>query len=241
MELLNRAIVAVHDAGLSELLYQAWIIVVYLVVAVFCFFWRRHYGYDWLRALFIPLVLLLGLNFLILLLGWAFTGFTQFGNKNIVIGYPFVPLLTMALARLMRDDWRRMMDFMTPAFPLTQVVAKISCCFAGCCFGFPMEHGLWNPVFGMTLFPVQLLESLVALIVTCLCVLLARRTNYRADGRMYPAFLILFGSTRFFLEFLRVNIKVFWLVSELALWALVMVIAGAVWLARKKGNRRAAR
>ena len=237
MELLNRAIMAVADAGLSQILYQAWIVVVYIVVAAFCLVWRKHYGYGWFRALLIPLVLLLALNFFILLAGWAFSGFTHFGDKNIVIGYPFVPWMTMILARWMKDDWRRMLDFMAPAFPLTQVAAKIACCFAGCCFGFPMEHGLWNPVFQQTLFPVQLLEGLVALIVCVLCVLYAHRTRFRADGRVYPLFLILFGGTRFFLEFLRLNLKLFWGISELALWALLMVLIGTIWLLR--GRRKA--
>lgn len=236
---LNRAIMAVHDAGLSGILYQAWIVVVYIVVAAFCLVWRRHYGYGWFRALLIPWLFLIALNVFILLAGWALTGFTFFGMKNIVVGYPFVPLMAMGLARLLKDDWRRLLDFMTPAFPLTQVVAKISCCFAGCCFGYPMAHGLWNPIFEQELFPVQLLEGIVALIVTLLCIRAARKENYRVTGRMYPRFLILFGGTRFFLEFLRLNHKVFWGVSDLALWALAMVVIGAVWLLRT-GQKKSA-
>ena len=238
---LNRAIMAVHDAGLSGILYQAWIVVVYIVVAAFCLVWRRHYGYGWFRALLIPWLFLIALNVFILLAGWALTGFTFFGMKNIVVGYPFVPLMAMGFGKLLKDDWRRLLDFMTPAFPLTQVVAKISCCFAGCCFGYPMAHGLWNPIFEQELFPVQLLEGFTALIVTILCVRMARKENCRVTGRMYPRFLILFGGTRFFLEFLRLNHKVFWGVSDLALWALLMVVIGVVWLLadKKKRKRRA--
>ena len=43
-------------------------------------------------------------------------------------------------------------------------------------------------------------------------------------------FLILFGVTRFFLEFLRDNQKVFGNVSILALHCVLMVVVGAVWL-----------
>ena len=231
---LNHVIMKLNELGIAGILYQAWIVVVYLDVAAFCLVWRRHYGYGWFRALLIPWLFLLTLNIFILLAGWALTGFTFFGMKNIVVGYPFVPLMAMGFGKLLKDDWRRMLDFMTPAFPLTQVVAKISCCFVGCCFGYPMEHGLWNPIFEQTLFPVQLLEGFAALIVTILCVRAAKKQDYRVTGRMYPIFLILFGGTRFFLEFLRLNHKVFWGVSDLALWALAMVVIGAVWLRRGK-------
>lgn len=230
LALINHGIKALYDTGLSGLIYQAWIVVVYAVVAVFCLFYRRHYGYGWFRALLIPLLLLLSLNIFILLAGWALTGFTFFGQKNIVIGYSFVPLMAIGFGRIMKDDWRRMLDFMTPGFPLTQVVAKISCCFAGCCFGYLVKHGLYNPIFGQELFPVQILEGIVALIVFFVCVFVAKKEDYRVTGRMYPIFLILFGGTRFFLEFLRLNIKVFWGISFLALWALLMVAVGVVWL-----------
>lgn len=243
---LNRVIMALHDSGLSGILYQVWIVPIYVVVAAFCLVYRRHYGYGWFRSLVIPLMFLLSLNIFILLMGWALTGFTFFGQKNIVVGYPFVPLMAVGFARLLKDDWRRMLDFMTPGLPLTQVVAKISCCFVGCCFGYPMERGIWNPIFEQTLFPVQILEGLVALGVCVACAAVAKKQDYRVTGRTYPVFLILFGGTRFFLEFLRLNPKRFWGISNLALWALLMVVVGTIWFipdakrmrsSRKKGRR----
>lgn len=146
--------------------------------------------------------------------------------------------MAMGYARLLKDDWRRMLDFMTPAFPLTQAVAKISCCFVGCCFGYPAEHGIWNPIFSETLFPVQLLEAAVALAVCIACVMIAKKQDHRVTGRMYPVFLILFGGTRFFLEFLRLNPKRLWGISDLALWALLMVLVGTVWLLRGRNRKR---
>lgn len=53
---------------------------------------------------------------------------------------------------------------------------------------------------------------------------------------MYPIFLILFGGTRFFLEFLRLNIKMFWGMSVYSLWALLMVAVGVVWLVLDAGK-----
>lgn len=242
LALINQGIIALHDTGLSGIIYQAWIVVVYIVVAVFCLFYRRHYGYDWFRALLIPLLFLLSLDIFILLVGWALTGFTTFGQKDFVYGCCFVPLMAIGFGRLMKDDWRRMLDFMTPGFPLALAVVKISCCFVGCCFGYPVKHGLYNPIFEQELFPVQIMEGIVALIVCFICAFIAKREAYRVTGRMYPIFLILFGGSRFFLEFLRLNIKLFWGISFLALWALLMVAVGVVWLVldarrERKGRR----
>ena len=231
---LNRAIMAVHDAGLTAVFYHAWIVVVYIVVAAFCLYWRRHYGYGWFRALLIPLVLLISFYLCVLLMGWVRSGFTFLGSKNVELGYPFVPLMVMGFARLMRDDWHRMLDFMTPGYALMLSVFKVSCCFAGCCFGHPAAHGLWNPIFGETLFPVQLVESAAVLILCVVCCLAAKRRGYRPTGRLYPLFLLLFGTFRFFADFLRLSPTLLWGLSDLALWALAMVIIGAVWLAAKK-------
>ncbi|MBQ3262029.1 MAG: prolipoprotein diacylglyceryl transferase [Oscillospiraceae bacterium] len=231
---LNRAIMAVHDAGLTTAFYHAWIVVVYIVVAAFCLYWRRHYGYGWFHALLIPLVLLISFYLCVLLMGWVRSGFTFLGSKNVELGYPFVPLMVMGAARLMRDDWRRMLDFMTPGYALMLSVFKVSCCFAGCCFGHPAAHGLWNPIFGETLFPVQLVESAAVLILCVVCCLAAKRRGYRPTGRLYPLFLLLFGTFRFFADFLRLSPTLLWGLSDLALWALAMVAIGAMWLAAKK-------
>lgn len=77
-----------------------------------------------------------------------------------------------------------------------------------------------------------LMTMFAALLIFLVCVILAKKKAYPVDGRMYPVFLILFGGTRFFLEFLRLNVKVFWGISVLALWALLMVVVGIVWLVR---------
>lgn len=238
LALINHGIKALYDTGLSGLIYQAWIVVAYVVVAVFCLFYRRHYGYGWFRALLIPLLLLLSLDIFILLAGWAMTGFIMFGQKDFVVGCSFVPLMAMGFGRMLKDDWRRMLDFMTPGFPLALAVVKISCCFAGCCFGHPVQHGLYNPIFGQELFPTQILEGITALLISVICTFIAKKEAYHVTGRMYPIFLILFGGTRFFLEFLRLNIKMFWGMSVFSLWALLMVAVGVVWLMLDAGKNK---
>lgn len=230
MGLINYLIMAIDDTGYRGWIYQGWIVVVYIVVAVFNLFWRRHYDYKWFRTLLITLACLLSFDLLLMLVGWALTGFDTFGMKDYVAGCLFVPLLVMAFSKVFKDDWRRMLDFMTPGYMLALVMIKISCCFAGCCFSFPMAHGMWNPIFEQYLFPLQIVEGVVALLLTVVLMHIAKKRDYRVTGNLYAWLLILYGGTRFFLEFARVNVKVVAGISVYGFWALLTLLVGIIWL-----------
>lgn len=239
---LNELIKMAEDAGLSQFVYEAWNIVNLAVVAAFCLIYRRHYGIKRGQALLIPVLCYAMGDLLILLMGWIAMGFQYFGTNNIVKGFSFFPLIGMLVAKWFKLDWKRVMDFCAPAFPLLQCVAHIACNFAGCCCGYPMEGGVWNPMWNQYLFPIQLIESLVSLLIFIACLIYAKKQKYEVTGKVYPFFLVTFGTTRFFLEFLRCNQKLFWGISDLALWALLMVIVGTVWFVReKKGSKAAAK
>ena len=59
---------------------------------------------------------------------------------------------------------------------------------------------------------------------------LSKKEKYIGTGKVYITFLLIYGSTRFFLEFLRDNDKLLLGISNLALHALFMVLVGAIWL-----------
>lgn len=226
----NDLIMAVTEAGLNKIIYISWNFFSCALCVAFCFFYRKKYGIRALESILMPMITcLVGYGF-ILLLGWAHTGFRYFGEINIVKAFSFFPILAFIFTWVFKIEFNRIADFIAPSLAILQFFSHFACNITGCCLGYPMEHGIWNPIFKMYLFPVQLLESFVALLVAIICIIVAKKNEFRVTGRIYPLFLILFGSTRFFLEFLRVNIKLFAGISELALWALLMVIVGAVWL-----------
>ena len=227
---INDLVELVYQADLSNLVYNLFAVLGYVCVFVLALVYRKHYGISKRDAILIPLLLYILGSIWIRLIGWAESGFTIFGPNNIVKGYSFFPLFGLLVAKWFKKDFRLVMDFTAPCFPLTQFVCHLGCPFIGCCCGFPMENGLWHPFWRSYLFPCQLLESFVAGIITVVCILIARKDEYRVTGKIYPIFLILFGGTRFFLEFLRDNTKLFWGISDLALWALLMVVVGTVWL-----------
>lgn len=230
MGLINYLIVAIDHTGYRGWIYQGWIVIVYIVVAVFNLFWRRHYGYKWFRTLLITLAHLLSFDLFLMFVGWALTGFDTFGVKDYVAGCLFVPLFAMLFGKVFKDDWRKMLDFMTPGYMLALVIIKISCCFAGCCFSFPMAHGMWNPIFKEYLFPLQIVEGVVALLLTFVLMHIARRQEFKVTGRLYAWLLVLYGSTRFFLEFARLNVKIVGGISLYGFWAIATVLVGVIWL-----------
>lgn len=238
---LNTLIQNVASAGNSQLVYNLWHIPNVITLMVFCLLYSKKYKIKKLHSiLIVAIIYALGLLW-ILFLGWLASGCQSWGSNNIVKGFIFFPIFALIPAKLFKLDECRIWDFIAPCFPLLQFMAHLACNFAGCCYGFAMEGGIWNPQLEQYLFPIQLLESGVSLLIFVACLLYARKDDFKVTGKVYPFFLITFGITRFFLEFLRNNEKVFGNVSSLALHALFMVLVGCVWflLLRKSAQIKA--
>jgi len=112
------------------------------------------------------------------------------------------PILMAAGCAFFREDIRRQVDLVTPAFPLALAVSKIGCWYAGCCTGKACDF------LGGKFFPSQLVESAVAVVL--FGVLLCVREKVR-PGTLYPLYMILYSSVRFFTEFFREEENVFWI------------------------------
>ncbi len=108
----------------------------------------------------------------------------------------------------------RTMDVIAPALALGQGIGRIGCLAAGCCYGLPVPGSRWGLVFvsrfanrttgvplGVPLYPTQIVESAASLLICAVLLwLLARRHR---DGEVMGAWLFLYGTARFFLEFYR--------------------------------------
>jgi phosphatidylglycerol:prolipoprotein diacylglycerol transferase len=107
-------------------------------------------------------------------------------------------------ARLLRF---RLMDYapaMLPALPLAHAFGRIGCFFAGCCYGIACPVGFVYPAggsapSGISLFPVQLLESALLIVICLLLCLYVKKGGKRA----LSMYVYLYAPVRFFLEFLR--------------------------------------
>ncbi len=112
--------------------------------------------------------------------------------------------------------------------PLLHVFWKVGCFCAGCCEGIPYTgkfsviypFGV-NALSGVESFPVQILEALIAIVISLILYL------GRDKLKTVPLYLILYGSTRFLVEFLRYHPTTITLVYSLTV-SVVCVIIGVL-------------
>lgn len=102
-------------------------------------------------------------------------------------------------------------DIVVPAIGLGSFITRIGCFLNGCCFGKP-TNASWGMVFphdspagycfpGQTIHPAQLYSSLYGLIIFGLVLLLERYKKF--DGFLLYLFFILYGFSRFIVDFFR--------------------------------------
>jgi phosphatidylglycerol:prolipoprotein diacylglycerol transferase len=104
-------------------------------------------------------------------------------------------------------------DAFSPGLALGHAIGRLGCFAAGCCFGKETHH-FWGVTFkdqlassisgtplGISLQPTQLFEAAVELANFFVLTWMLKRKKF--DGQVFSAFLILYGTARFFLEFLR--------------------------------------
>ena len=137
----------------------------------------------------------------------------------------FAPLVLLAVCKLLKINILQQMDLITPGYPLGLVFVKIACYFGGCCRGIAWEDGFYNPISRQIEFPIQLLESAVALLLFLLLLLCKKKI---ITGTMFPIYLIAYSVLRFCTEFLRVEPEVFIGLKTYQLLCIAGVIIGAI-------------
>lgn len=156
---------------------------------------------------------------------WVESGFKVWGN-NIVRTFIWVPFIGLPFAKIYKIDYHKAIEFLAPIPCIIHGVAHFGCVFEGCCYGFPSNPGIWNPETGDYRFPIQFIEASVAIVIVILTILRIKKYEFSGKSKAYALMLIMFGSTRFILEFFRDNEKLFMHVSSLALHALLMFALG---------------
>ena len=202
----------------------------FVSVTLFAIFYRKKFNLSGKKALLTVLLLYPPVVLWMFILCWAETGFQHFGGNNIVRIFVWVPLFAIPVAKILKIDIRDMLNFVAPLPCAVHGISHYGCIFEGCCYGYPVSWGIWNPTTLDYRFPIQPIEATVAVLVIVVTVLYTKKKNYSRMANAYPVMLVLFGSTRFFLEFARDNEKLFWNISALAIHAFVMFVVGVVWL-----------
>ena len=159
----------------------------------------------------------------------AVNGFKTFGGQNAIRAYAWIPLIAVGVSKILKIPFRTVCDYYAPVLCIAHGLGKIKCIRIGCCCGYPCSWGIEN-FWGVRCFPVQVFECVVALLVAVFAVIYAKKRNFNCDGTVLAWSMILLGGTRFILEFLRDNDKIFLGCSELSFHALSIAAVGAIML-----------
>lgn len=184
----------------------------------------RWYGVAVWKSVIISLVLvaigLFGSRF------WYFVENGHFRGRSFYGAIFFAPLVYFPVAKLLRIPYGITMDFVAPAGCLTLAMVKIQCLRDGCCAGmvlFTKEN------LDYVKFPSQIVEMAAFLIISV--VLMGIGSREKNKGRVFPWFLVLYGSSRFVLDFLRGSTVPYALgLSAGSFWSVMAFAAGVLWL-----------
>lgn len=150
------------------------------------------------------------------------------GTGTNYFGLCFVlPIILMIAFLILGISPLKQMDLITPAFPLTLVTIKFACFCWGCCGGIECSFGLFNNSSGLVEFPVQLVEMGCAAIIF---IILMLRKNTAKEGTVFPTYLLLYCSIRFFTEFLRSDSDIIWNLKKYHFLCIAGVVVAVVEL-----------
>jgi phosphatidylglycerol:prolipoprotein diacylglycerol transferase len=127
-------------------------------------------------------------------------------------GFLAAVLTAYVLVRRYKLPWWRTADAFAPSIALGQAIGRQGCFAAGCCWGKPttlpwgvrfseLGHQVTGVPIETHLHPTQLYESFSAFLFFAFLIWLHRRKTF--NGQVLLAYGVLYGATRFIIEFFR--------------------------------------
>lgn len=130
-------------------------------------------------------------------------GFSEPASVAIFGAVIFTPLFMTVASFIFRQDWRRVIDMLTPGIFIILACAKLGCFLFGCCHGIECSFGVMSPKINVTVFPIQIVEVFFMCFIIAFSFWYALKSKRYVKGAVYPATSILYCFMRFFAEFLR--------------------------------------
>ena len=149
----------------------------------------------------------------------TFSGISFFGAVFIV------PIVFVLFAKLFGIPYGQIMDICAPAECAMLVIMKVHCFVSGCCDGkllYITEHGT------QVYFPSQIVELTNALVIAVVLLLLSRKKEN--NGTIYAWYMVLYGSTRFVLNFFRDTKPILLFMGWGSIWGILAILIGVTWL-----------
>ncbi len=226
---MNQLMFWIEAKGLNSLLYNFFFVAGGVALMAFCFWNAKNYKIPLKKAIpFVLVVYTVSVAWMFILY-WAESGFKNFGGNNIVRIFVWVPVFAWPMCRVLKLDFNTMCDYLAPVVCVQHGVSHFGCIFGGCCYSYEWSRGIYNHVLHYKTFPIQPIEALVAVAIVLYIWSKEKKSGFKVTGEYYPLMLILFGYSRFLLEFARDNDKLFLGISNLAIHALIMGVVGTAW------------
>jgi prolipoprotein diacylglyceryltransferase len=187
----------------------------------------KWYGVKWWKTIVIALLLTVSGTVGTYL--WFFVENGRFGGRSFYGAVFIVPVLFILVSLVFRIPDGKLMDLCAPAECIMLVLMKALCVLEGCCKG--------RILFENVRFPSQIAELVNALILLVILMYLSHKKENR--GKIYPMYLLIYGASRFVLNFFRDVWAETWMPMG-TLWSiLAMVIGGGILVYLKKKNEKA--
>ena len=145
--------------------------------------------------------------------------------------------------------WLAGADACAPAIALGQAIGRLGCQAAGdgdwgketalpWGMAYPYAVVGWDKPPGVRVHPTPLYEA--AAYAAIFALLWRLRREPAADGAILALYLVLSGAARFLVEFVRVNPRIAFGLTEAQLASLTLVVIGGWWLISRRAWRAAA-
>lgn len=151
-------------------------------------------------------------------------------SPNMGVSFLFFCLIAAALAYAVRLPVALTLDALIPAFILGRGAAIIGCLFLGCCNGYVCSFGVYSVREAAVVFPAVLLDSGFSFVITAFLISQTRKSGYAGAGQVAAMGLLLFGILRVFIDLLRDNQKIIFLLTFEGFCGIAYIIAGVLFL-----------
>lgn len=229
-DFINNFIVFASRAGISKTLYNIFFGLGFVSVLLVIVFYGRKINLSLKKSVLTVLIVYPVALAWMFFLYWAESGFKHFGGNNIVRVFVYIPLIAYPVAKLLKEEWKTLCDLLAFGPIAVHGISHFGCIFVGCCQGYPVSGGIYNPAVNDYLFPIQPIEALAAVAIIIILLIRAKKNNFVPTAETYPLMLVMFGYSRFVFEFFRNNDKILMGCSSLSFHALFMAVVGTIAL-----------
>jgi len=158
---------------------------------------------------------------------WFFVENLYFGGRSFYGAVFFVPIVFLLLPYVIKVPYGQIMDFCAPAECIMLSFMKVQCLVTGCCGGRTL---FVNEIGEAVVFPSQLVELIAAYAIAIALIVISQQGKQKE--KIYPWYLILYGSSRFILNFFRAEWEHYsgGIPPFGTIWSVVAVAIGICWI-----------